>query len=133
MRLELKKILQKLKISRWQKIAGYIAFALFAFVFWFWITFPYDAARKRLVAEAAAQGYRLDIGRIGPGLLGMSASNLRISKKVQDGAADSPVALVIRSASMRPSLFPLGIAFSASSLGGKINGSLGGLLGTSLQ
>jgi type II secretion system protein N len=123
----------KLKISRWQKIAAYVAFSLFVFIFWFWITFPYDATRRRLVSEASAQGYRLEIGRIGPGLMGMSASNLRISKKLDDSSTETATALVIQSASMRPSLFPLGVAFTASSLGGKISGSLGGLLGTSLR
>jgi len=122
----------KLKIARWQKIAGYAAFSIFVFVFWLWITFPYDAVRRRLVSDASAQGYRLEIGRIGPGLMGMSASNLRISKKVDDAAAESPTALVIRTASMRPSLFPPGVSFNANTLGGKISGSLGGLLGTSL-
>jgi len=139
MRLKLKisswqKILANhLKISRWQKVAGYAAFAIFVLAFWFWITFPYDAVRRRLVSEASAQGYRLEIGRVGPGLMGMSASNLRISKRADDTGAESPTALVIQSASMRPSLFPPGVAFTASSLGGKISGSLGGWRGTSLQ
>ena len=123
----------RLKISRGQKIAGYVAFSLFIFAFWFWITFPYDAVRRRLVSEAAAQGYRLEIGRVGPGLMGMSASNLRISKKVDDAGNASPTVLVIQSASMRPSLFPPGVAFAANSLGGKISGFVGGLLGTSLR
>src|SRR5215470_9555639 len=119
----------KLKIGRWQKIAGYVAFSIFAFAFCFWLTFPYDAVRQRIVSDASAQGIRVQMGHLGPGFLGISASNVRISKKAEDVDPNPGAALLLRSVAIRPSFFPPGIAFGASALGGGISGKLGGLSG----
>jgi type II secretion system protein N len=73
------------------------------------------------------------MGWIGPGLLGVSASNVRISKKIDDPDASPPAAFLIKSVAIRPSLFPPGVAFGGSALGGSISGRMGGFGGTSIQ
>ncbi len=123
----------KLKFGRGQKIAGYVAFSVFAFVFCFWLSFPYDAVRQRIVSDASAQGIRVQMGWIGPGFLGVSASNVRISKKIEDLDANPPAAFLIKSVAIRPSLFPPGVAFGGSAMGGNISGRMGGFSGTSIR
>lgn len=114
-----------LRMSRSRVIAGYVAFSVAAFVLLFFLTFPYDAVEKRLSAEAASQGLHVSFRGLGPGFLGVSASSVQISKKVEPGEDSAPEGIVVRSVAIRPSLFPLGIAFRGSVLGGKMSGAIG--------
>ncbi|WIG96185.1 type II secretion system protein GspN [Myxococcus sp. SDU36] len=132
------------KAARWKILLGYAAFAVVAFVVGLLITFPYDAIRKRLVSEAAQAGLAVRIGSLRPGLAGITATNVRVSKPPQPlsadtvaslaqgegmlGAAELGEPLVLESVALRPALFPPGIAMRASVMGGTLSASVG-LLG----
>jgi type II secretion system protein N len=120
------------QLKRWEMIAGYVAFGVFAFFFLLYVTFPYSAVEKRLAAEANNQGLYLKFGGLGPGFFGMSASTVQVSKKFEVGD-DAPQPIVIRSVSIRPSLSPLGVAFRGSVFGGKLSGSMGWLSDVALR
>jgi len=121
------------QLERWKIIGGYVAFTIGMFVFFLFLTFPYGAVEKRLAAEASSQGLYVKFGGMGPGLFGVSASNVQISKKIEAGTDAPPESLTIRSIALRPSLFPLGVAFRAKAFGGTITGALGGLGDVSLR
>ncbi|WP_141589606.1 MULTISPECIES: type II secretion system protein GspN [unclassified Myxococcus] len=132
------------KAARWKILLGYAAFAVVAFVVGLLVTFPYDAIRKRLVSEAAQAGLAVRIGSLRPGLAGITATNVRVSKPPQPLSADTVAALargegmlgaaelgeplVLDSVALRPALFPPGIAMRASIMGGTLSASVG-LLG----
>ncbi len=113
-------------ISRWRVTAGYVAFGLLALVLCLYVTFPYDAVRQRLTSEAESMGFDLKMATLGPGLFGVSASNVQIGKKAQAGS-DAPATVFLKSVSLRPSLFPFGLAFNGKVFGGAISGSVGGV------
>lgn len=132
------------KIPRWKLVAGYGAFSLFAFVLCLFLTFPYDTLRGRAVDAAADAGYALRIGSLRPGLRGLTASQVRLSKvpngmspelrsmltnptALLPGVEDLGEPLTIDSVAVRPSLFPLGVAFHLDMLGGSVAGTVGGL------
>ena len=114
-----------LRLSRSKVIAGYVAFSLAAFALLFYLTFPYDAVEKRLSAEAASQGLHVTFKGLGPGFLGISASSVQISKKLEPGEDSAPEPIVVRSVAIRPSLFPFGVAFRGTIFGGKMSGAIG--------
>ncbi|HEY8211783.1 MAG TPA: type II secretion system protein GspN [Myxococcaceae bacterium] len=134
----LSQLFARFSAARWRVTAGYAAFAAAAFVFWLYVTFPYQAVRDRLTAEAAANGLNVSIGSLGPGLFGVTARDVQLKPAVStapvaDAAAGSPNAappfqLTIPSVSARPALFPPGLAVRAKALGGTVSGSVG-LLG----
>jgi len=131
------------KTARWKLVLGYGAFSLVAFIVCLFITFPYDMLKRRAVEAAADAGYALRIGSLGPGLRGLTASDVRLSKVPHElspelrsmllsgtallpGPDELGEPLKIDSVAVRPSLMPLGAAFHAKLLGGNINGSVGG-------
>lgn len=128
------------KIARWKLVLGYTVFALAAFGVCMLLTFPYDTLRVRAVEAAADAGYALRIGSLRPGLRGLTATQVRISKVPQGmtpelhgmlangtGAMPGPEELGeplnIDSVAVRPSLLPLGVALHANLMGGSISGS----------
>jgi type II secretion system protein N len=132
------------KIARWKLVLGYGAFALVAFVLCLMLTFPYDTLRARAVGAAADAGYALRIGSLRPGLFGLTATQVRLSKvpngmtpellgmlesnsAMLPGPEELGEPLTIDSVAVRPALFPPGVAFRASLLGGSASGSVGGL------
>ncbi|PTL80441.1 type II secretion system protein GspN [Vitiosangium sp. GDMCC 1.1324] len=132
------------KIARWKLALGYGAFSLVAFVLCLFLTFPYDTLRRRAVDAAADAGYALRIGSLRPGLRGLTATQVRISKvpngmtpelhgmlasnaSMLPGPEELGEPLNIDSVAVRPSLLPLGVAFHAGLLGGSISGNVGGL------
>ncbi|NBD08597.1 MULTISPECIES: type II secretion system protein GspN [Corallococcus] len=138
------------KTARWKLILGYTAFALVAFVLCLMFTFPYDAVRSRLVTEAAAQGLAVRIGGLRPGLSGVTATNVRVSKPPSPLGADAVAALArgesggmgpdelgealtFDSVALRPSLFPPGVVLKLKGMGGTVNVHVGGLSGTALD
>lgn len=123
----------KLWLERWKVVGGYVVFSVAIFIFFLFLTFPYGAVERRLAAEASNQGLYLKVGSIGPGLFGISASNVQISKKIAGGDDNPPDSLAVKSVALRPSLFPLGIAFRAKIFGGTITGALGGIGDVSLR
>lgn len=121
------------KTSLWKRIVGYTAFALFALVATFFLTFPYDTARESLRAMALTQGYALRMGSLGPGFFAVRAGKVEISKVQDLKASDdtpAPVPLVIDSLSVGPAFFPPGVAVKMSMLDGDISARLTGLTGT---
>jgi type II secretion system protein N len=119
--------------NRWTRTGGYVAFSVVAFVFLLFLTFPYDAVEKRLAAEAAGQGLYVKFSGLGPGLFGVSATAVQISKKIDAGDEAIPDPIVVRSVAIRPSLSPMGIAFRGRIFGGKVSGAMGGSSETSLR
>jgi type II secretion system protein N len=131
------------RIARWKLVLGYGAFALLAFVLCLLITFPYDTLRQRAVGTAADAGYALRIGSLRPGVRGLTATQVRLSKPAAmtpelrsalsgssallPGPDELGESLDIDSVAVRPSLLPLGVAFHANLLGGSLSGNVGGL------
>jgi type II secretion system protein N len=132
------------KIARWKLVLGYGAFSLVAFILCLFLTFPYDTLRQRAVEAAADGGYALRIGSLRPGLRGLTATQVHLSKvpngmtpelltllssgtKMLPGPEELGEPLNIDSVAVRPTLLPLGVAFHASLLSGSISGNAGGL------
>jgi type II secretion system protein N len=133
------------KSSRLRTGLLYGAFALVAFAFFLVVTFPYDTLRRRIVTEAAAQGWAVRMASLRPGLYGMTATQVRLSQPseplspemvaalVRGGTGPLPggealgEALLLDSVAVRWALFPPGIALRAQGLNGVIRGSYGGL------
>jgi type II secretion system protein N len=137
------------KTARWKLVVGYTAFALVAFVLCLMFTFPYDAVRSRLVTEAAAHGLAVRIGGLRPGLSGVTATNVRLSKPPTPLGSESVAALargesgglgpdelgealVFDSVALRPSLFPPGVVVKMKGMGGTVDVHVGGMSGTAL-
>ncbi|GEN08768.1 type II secretion system protein N [Myxococcus fulvus] len=134
------------KPARWKVILGYGAFALVAFILCLLLTFPYETVRARIINEAAQAGLAVRIGSLRPGLSGVTATNVRVSKPPQPlsadllgklisgeglpGAAELGEAVIIDSLAVRPTLFPPGVAVRANAMGGTVTASVG-LLGDS--
>jgi type II secretion system protein N len=132
------------KTPRWQVALAYGAFAFVAFILCLALTFPYDTLRARIVSEAASAGFAVRIGSLRPGLYGVTATNVRVSRPqaplspealsalmsgtgVMPGPAELGEALTLESVALRPSLLPLGAHVRAEGLGGLIRGAVGGM------
>lgn len=115
------------KVATWKLVVAYVGFFIFALIFGLYVTFPYETLKTRVQREADAAGYYVKMESLGPGFLGVTADEVRISKKIGEGADAAPPALLIDKVSIRPALFPPGIAFRAKALGGTISGTIGGL------
>ena len=115
------------RIEPWKIAVGYAAFSVLAFFFFFYVTFPYGALRERLQAEAAAQGYQVEMRGMGPGFFGVTARGVSILRRPAPGENAKVEPLEVDSIAFRPSLLPLGLAFRASLMDGTITGSVGGL------
>lgn len=130
------------KPPRWQLAVAYGAFAFVALVVCLVLTFPYGTLRARIVSEAAAAGYAVRIGSMRPGLYGVTATDVRVSKPsaplspealtalmtgqgVMPGVAELGEPLTLESVAMRPSLLPLGVSVHADAFGGTVSGALG--------
>ncbi|ADO70976.1 type II secretion system protein GspN [Stigmatella aurantiaca] len=134
------------KPARWKIVLGYSAFTVLALVVCFLLTFPYSALRARAATEALRAGYALRIGSLRPGLIGMTARDVRLSVPPAPLSAETMAALtsgdpdavkllapaelgeplILESVFARPTLFPLGVAFEAQVMGGTVSGSIGG-------
>lgn len=110
-----------IKLTAWQRKAGYIAFAVFSFFFALRATLPVEAVRDRIVMEAAAQGWQISIDDVGPaGLVGLSMRDVVLESK--DGLR---IPLERLDATLR--LWPLllgrrGIGFDAHAFEGRVKG-----------
>ncbi len=118
------------RIATWKLVAAYASFTVAAFVAFLYLTFPFETVRQRLVSEANNAGYELHIGKLGPGLLGVTAKDIAVKKRSDAPAVDGQPeggALLVDKVSLRPALFPPGIAFRANLMDGVAKGSVGGL------
>ncbi len=141
------------KTARWKVALGYTAFTVVALIACFLLTFPYTALRSRIATEALKAGYVVRIGTMRPGLIGLTARDVRLSLPPEAlspetraallsgdpeatrmiGPAELGEALTVDSVFLRPTLFPLGVAFRAQVLGGTASGSVGGTQSLALR
>lgn len=109
------------------RVAGYVTFSIVALVLTFFLTFPYEALKERVRAEAEKRGYGVRIGSMGPGFMAVSAKGVQLSKKTDTDPP--PESLTIDSVTVGPSLFPPGVSVKVKALGGTVATSVG-FLGT---
>ncbi|MFT3709572.1 MAG: type II secretion system protein GspN [Archangium sp.] len=117
--------------SLWKRIVGYIAFSLFAVFLMFFMTFPYEALQQRVRIEADNNGYFLRIGKMGPGLFSVRATDVEISKKAVGDQV--PESLKLDSISIGPSLFPPGLGVKVNTLGGTVATRVSGFGSTRIK
>ena len=92
------------QILRW---LGYPIFFFLCFVFFAYRTFPYDRLGDRLIQEAQARGYELEIvDQPNSGLTGLTFENLRVTLP-SEGEDTPPVDLVFDELTVSTSLFSL--------------------------
>lgn len=71
--------MKKLDWTVWKPRVLYGGFALAAFVLALRWTFPREAVKERLILEAGARGWQIEMASVGPGgLLGFSAEDVRL-------------------------------------------------------
>jgi type II secretion system protein N len=114
------------QILRW---LGYPIFFFLCFVFFAYRTFPYDRLGDRLIQEAQARGYELEIVDLtNSGLTGLTFENLRVTLP-SEGEDTPPVDLVFDELTVSTSLFSLmsdtkTYGFDAELAGGEVEGEL---------
>lgn len=113
------------RIARWKWVVGYVGFFVVALIFSLYVTFPYDTLKTRVQREADGAGYYVRMDSLGPGLFGVTANDVQISKRAANDAAEPPPALMVDKVSVRPALFPPGVAFRLKLMGGSITGNVG--------
>jgi len=108
---------------------GYPIFFLVCFVFFAYKTFPYERLADRLIQEAQARGYELEIIDLtNSGLTGLSFENLRVTLP-SEGEDAPPVDVVFEELTVSTSLFSLvsdtkSYNFDAELAGGEAEGEL---------
>jgi len=107
----------------WQRTAAWVGLGLFLFAFFLAWTFPYDAVRARIASEADAAGLWVRIESMGPAFLGVSARGVRVGER-PDGLAAPAQTVQLDRLTLRPSIFPWGVGFSASLFGGSAGGAI---------
>jgi type II secretion system protein N len=110
---------KRFTLKRWQRNLLFGLFGLACFLFFLILTFPLDAARARLQAEAQRAGLMLQMDGLSSGLFGLTASRVRVSR-ISDTDA---VPLVVDQLTARPTFFPPGLSVHAALLGGTASGS----------
>ena len=113
------------KTATWKRVVGYLAFSLFALIAAFFLTFPYDALKDRAKMEAAAAGYSLRIGGLGPGFFSVRATDVEIAKLTETEAP--PEALKLDAVSIGPTLLPPGLGVTVKAMGGSISTRISGI------
>ncbi|HSP18114.1 MAG TPA: type II secretion system protein GspN [Myxococcaceae bacterium] len=108
----------------WQRTAAWAGLGVFLFALFLALTFPYDAVRARIASEADAAGLWVRIDAMGPALLGVSARGVRVGER-PDGLGPPEATVRVDRLTLRPSLYPWGVGFSASLLGGTAGGAIG--------
>jgi len=111
-------------LEGWQKPAAWAGLGFFLFACFLALTFPYDAVRSRITAEADAAGLWVRIESLGPALFGVTARGVRITGR-PDGPEAPPPPVQIDRLTLRPSLWPWGVGFSAALFGGEASGAMG--------
>jgi type II secretion system protein N len=109
----------RLKLKPWHRTLGFGLFGLACFLLFLSLTFPVEAARARLQAEAERTGLVLRMDSISSGLFGMTARRVRVSRASDMDA----VPLLVDQVSIRPTFFPPGLALRAGLLGGNATAS----------
>jgi len=113
-------------IFKWM---GYPIFFFVCFVFFAYKTFPYEQLAHRLVQEAQAQGYELEISDLThSGLTGLTFENLRLVLPAE-GEGSPPVDVIFDELTVSTSLFSLisdtkSYSFEAELAGGEAEGDI---------
>jgi len=108
---------------------GYPIFFLLCFVFFAYKTFPYDRLADRLIQEAQARGYEVEIIDLtNSGLTGLTFENLRVTLP-SEGEDAPPVDVVFEELTVSTSFFSLmsdtkSYTFDAELAGGEAEGEL---------
>jgi type II secretion system protein N len=108
----------------WHRTAAWVGLGVFLFAFFLTLTFPYDAVRARIASEADAAGLWVRIDGMGPAFLGVSARGVRVGER-PDGLGPPAQTVRVDRLTLRPSLFPWGVGFSATLFGGDAGGAIG--------
>jgi type II secretion system protein N len=108
----------------WRRTAASLVVGVFLFAVFLTITFPYDAVRARIASEAENAGLWVRIESMGPAFLGVTARGVRIADRL-DGPGPPPQPVVVDRLTLRPSIFPWGVGFSAALFGGEASGAIG--------
>jgi type II secretion system protein N len=117
---------QRITIKKMLKWAGYPAFFLVCFVFFAYKTFPYDRLSDRLVHEARARGYEVEIIDLThSGLTGLTFENMRIVLPGEEGSP--PLDVIFDELTVGTSFFSLlsdtkSFSFDAELAGGEAAG-----------
>jgi type II secretion system protein N len=106
-------------LKGWRRNVALGLFGFVCFIFFLALTFPADAARMRMQAEAERAGLVLRMDRLSTGFFGVTANRVRVSRASDTDA----VPLLVDELSVRPTVFPPGIAMRAGLLGGTASGS----------
>ncbi len=124
---ELTERLRAIKLPRlvgWERTAAWAGLGVFLFALFLALTFPYDAVRARIASEADAAGLWVRIESMGPAFLGVSARGVRVGER-PDGLGPPAQTVRLDRLTLRPSLFPWGVGFSAALFGGDAGGAIG--------
>ena len=108
----------------WQRTAAWVGLGVFLFALFLALTFPYDAVRARIASEADAAGLWVRIDSMGPAFLGVSARGVRVGER-PDGLGPPAQTVRVDRLTLRPSIFPWGVGFSAALFGGGAGGAIG--------
>ena len=102
-------------------LVAYPAFFMAAFTALFFVNFPYDALKERLVSEARQKDIEIAIDEISPTLLGIEARglSLHLFKPAEGKSEVEP--LRVQSLTVFPHLFPLGVHVRARLMGGHLD------------
>jgi type II secretion system protein N len=128
--MEMAELVQRLRtfklppLEGWRRTAAWAALGVFLFAVFLALTFPYDAVRARIAAEADAAGLWVRIDSMGPALFGVSARGVRVGEQ-PNGVGPPAQTVRIDRLTLRPSLIPWGVGFSASLFGGDAGGAIG--------
>jgi len=120
---------RRIPIGRILKWTGYPLFFFACFVFFAYRTFPYERLADRLVQEAHARGYELEIIDLtNSGLTGLTFENLRVLLP-SDGEGSPPAEIIFEELTVSTSLFSLmsntkSYSFDAELAGGEAEGDL---------
>ena len=121
--------MERIPIGLILKWMGYPMFFFLCFVFFAYKTFPYERLADRLVQEAQAQGYEIEIIDLThSGLAGLTFENLRLILPAE-GEGSAPVDVVFDELTVSTTLFSLisdtkSYSFDAEFAGGEAEGDI---------
>lgn len=121
--------MRRIPVGQILKWTGYPAFFLMCFVFFAYQTFPYERLADRLVQEAQARGYEIEIIELtNSGLTGLTFENLRVVLP-SEGEGSPPVDVIFDELTVSTSLLSLisdskSYSFDAELGGGEAEGEV---------
>ena len=120
--------MQRIRLKKALKWAGYPVFFLLCFVFFAYKTFPYERLADRLIREAGARGYEVEIIDLThSGLTGLTFENVRVVLPAEDDSP--PLDVIVDELTIGTSLFSLlsdvkSYSFDVELAGGEAEGDI---------